>query len=362
MASETESIGRRIRTGVVVFIITLLIWIAADQWVTTEVPFSITIQPVNVSRNRYVAFAEPPFHRTISITVRGRRSRIEAFRSKYEASEGQVIKIPIDDLHPTSTEPQELATADDLLRFVPELRQTGVVLEAEPASLPVRIDRYVEVTDIPVRFDFGEVRVRDNSTTRKISARMPGFVEADEQFRSNRHAVVHAAPLILDRTPGRKFDFMGDVVLELPMELPPETVQLFPEKIRIVGQVETLETTVHRGPITVKWSVPDSVQRDYAIIAESGEFVGVHLDVRGPKDRVAQLDASKIRAFVEILAGDLASPGPDKLIIRDVVILLPPEFSDCKLLESTEPRQVRFRLVKRGVPPGTAVEGEGVGE
>ncbi|MCA9256183.1 MAG: hypothetical protein KDA33_11125, partial [Phycisphaerales bacterium] len=156
------------------------------------------------------------------------------------------------------------------------------------------------------------------------------------------------------------FDFMGDVVLELPMELPPETVQLFPEKIRIVGQVETLETTVHRGPITVKWSVPDSVQRDYAIIAESGEFVGVHLDVRGPKDRVAQLDASKIRAFVEILAADTASTDRGDIKTRDVVFLLPPEFSDCTVLEATEPRQVRFRLVKRGVVKGDLEDTAGV--
>ncbi|MCB9855543.1 MAG: hypothetical protein H6818_07620 [Phycisphaerales bacterium] len=361
MADRTESIGSTIRTGAVVVVITLLIWIVADQWVTTEEEFSITILPNSAHSDRYVAFSEPPYHRTINIKVRGRRSRIETFRSRYESPEGEVIRIPIDDLRPASIDPQGLPTAKDVLRQVPDLRQVGIIVDADPPMLNVRIDRFVEVADIPVRFDYGEVRVRDKPATRKVTARLPEFAAKDERFQADRHAVVHASSLIENQTPGSSFDFVGDVTLEHPIDLPSDAVQLTPDKIRVRGQVETLETTKNKGPITVKWSIPDSVQRKYAVIAESGEFVGLHIDVRGPKDRVAQLDASKIRAFVEILAADIDSAERGDIIVRDVVFLLPPEFCDCSLLETSEPRQVRFRLVPRGVAAGTIDDTDGVG-
>lgn len=361
MASRTESIGRHIRTGVVVVVITLLIWIVADQWVTTEEDFSITILPNSAHSERYVAFSEPPYHRTINVKIRGRRSRIETFRSRYESPEGEVIRIPIDDLRPASTDPQGISTAKDLLRQIPELRQVGIVVEADPPLLSVRIDKFVDVADIPVRFDYGELRVRDKPDTRKVTARLPEFAAKDERFQADRHAVVHMSSLITDRAPGKPFDIMAEVQLEHPIDLPPEAVVMSPQEIRVTGQVETLETTENKGPITVKWSIPDSVQRKYAVIAVSGEFVGVHLDVRGPKDRVAQLDASKIRAFVEILAADIDSAERGDVIVRDVVFLLPPDFSDCSLLVASEPRQVRFRLVPRAVAEGAIDDAGGVG-
>ncbi len=363
MASESEPIGRSIRTGIVVVVITLLIWIAADQWVTTEQEFGITIQPVSTSRDRFVALAEPPYQRTIQIELRGRRSRIDAFRSRFEATGGEIIKIPIDSIWPESTTPYDLATKNDLLRLVPELRATGVVVSAEPENISIRIDRFSEVTDIPVRFDYGELRVRDNPTARKVTARLPEFVIKDERFQAERHAVVNAVPLIADRTPGKQFEYEGEVTLEQVVDLPADAVVLTPSTIRVKGQIETLESVVNMGPITIKWSVPDSVQRDFVVIAEkSNDFVGVHLDVRGPKDRVAQLDPSKIRAFVEILAADRTSAGPGRKITRDVVFMLPPGFSDCSLSNTSGPTQVEFHLEPRGVATGTTDGSESAGE
>ena len=352
--------GSRVRTGVAVVAITLLIWIVADQWVATDDEFSVTIVPTSANPDRYVAFADAPYHRTVTIKVHGRRSRIEAFRSKYEAPGGEVIRIPLDDFRSVSTEPQGLSTARDLLRQIPELRQVGAVVEADPETMKVRIDKYVDVPDIPLRFDYGELRVVGQSKTKKVTATLPEFVVSDGRFQADRRAVVHAGALITKRLPGEEFDITADVSLELPIELPPEAVRVSPKKIDLSGRIDTLEVTQEKGPITVKWSIPDSVQRDYAVIAESGEFVGLHLYVRGPKDRVSQLDATKIRAFVEILAADTASTDRGDIKTRDVVFLLPPEFSDCTVLEATEPRQVRFRLVKRGVVKGDLEDTAGV--
>jgi hypothetical protein len=354
MASDSEPIGRGIRTGLVVVVITLLIWIAADQWVTVVQEFSVTIQPVSTSRDRYIALTEPPYQRTIKIELRGRRSRIDTFRSRYEAPAGEVIRIPIDDIGPERMEPYELAAKSELLRYVPDIRLTGVVVSTDPEKLSVRINRFVEVADIPIRFEYGDLRVRDKPSARKVTARLPEFIVKDERFQADRHAVVNAVPLISDRTPGRNFEYEGEVSLELDADLPADTVTLTPDVVRVTGQIETLESVVNMGPITVKWSVPDSVQRDFVIVADkSSEFVGVHLDVRGPKDRVAQLDPSKIRAFVEIFAADRTNTDPGKKIVRDVVFMLPPNFSDCTLSNTSGPTQVEFHLEPRGIANGS---------
>lgn len=363
MPSRTATIGRKLRTALVVVVITLLIWIAADQWVTTDVPVSITIQPISLSSERYVGLAEPPFHRAIKITLRGRRSRIESFRQKYEAPQGDVIKVALDDLQAPSTQVDTIDVREYILRNVPELRLAGNVVSAEPEKLNIRIDDYVDVNNIPVRFDYGELRVNDQPDTRKVSARMPRFVAENEQFEANRYAVVHATPLITNATPGQKFEFAAKPMLELPIELPPDAVQFSPTTIKVSGQIETLEVQEQKGPITVKWSVPDNVQREYVIVPESeSELVALYRYVKGPTERVAQLDASKIRAFVEVMAADVTGPELGKTIVRDVVFLLPPDFSDCKLVETSESRQVKFHLERRGPAKGTTDETETAGE
>ena len=140
------------------------------------------------------------------------------------------------------------------------------------------------------------------------------------------------------------FEVNARPALDLPIPLMEGAVKITPESVSIRGRVETLEVTETKGPIAIKWSIPDVVQRDFAVMAESGEFF-VHIEVKGPLDRVSRLDKSDIRALVEVYARDLDSPGPGKTILREVRFLLPNEFCDCKLVSPIQ--QIGFRLEPR---------------
>lgn len=339
-AANEQSITQAIRTALVVLVITLLIWVAADQSVTVEEAFTLTIRPTSLRRDTYVAFAEPPFQRDVDVRIRGRRRRLDELRL-WLAGRG-VIEIPVDAAE--SDAPIEFAVRDNLLRSIGEIRRAGVVLDTAPEQVALRIDRYVEVPGIPVRVDYGELRVRDELGTETVTASIPRFVERSDAFQSNRRAIVNAAPLIGDRSPGSTFEVNARPALDLPIPLMEGAVKITPESVSIRGRVETLEVTETKGPIAIKWSIPDVVQRDFAVMAESGEFF-VHIEVKGPLDRVSRLDKSDIRALVEVYARDLDSPGPGKTILREVRFLLPNEFCDCKLVSPIQ--QIGFRLEPR---------------
>jgi hypothetical protein len=339
------SVLTSLRTGLIVIVITLLIWIAADQSVLIDENITITIRPTSIRSDVYVAFAEPPFQRDIDIRVRGRRRSLEELQL-WVANHG-VIEIPIE--APESPIPFDMSVRESLLRRVGEIRRAGVVLSATPEQVTMRVDGYVEVTEVPVRVDYGELRVRDESGNKAVAASVPRFVEKDERFQSNRRAIVYAAPLIADRTPGGRFELNAKPSLELPMPLPENAIKLVPDTITLQGRIDSLEATESKGPITIKWSIPDLVLQDYLPVAENPDFFP-YIEVKGPADRVARLDSADIRALVEVLARDPDSPGPNTTIQREVRIILPAGFGDCTITSPT--LQMRFHLERRAATAG----------
>ncbi len=338
------------RSASVVVVITLLIWFVADQGVMTDEPVSVPVIFTSQNPEIYVGLAQPPAQREYKVTIRGRRRRITELKAQLAARD--TLEIRMDESRAPRSEPYQLSVREDLLRNVRDLRIAGSILKATPEEETLRIDSYVEIDDIPVRVEFGDLKVSRTLSDKTVSARVPSFVASNETFRSQLEAVINASDYITERTPGFAFEFQGKPALSGLSKLfvAGNAIQITPPNVTVSGKIETLQAVESKGPITIRWSIPDQVQQEFRVVAEDAEFI-IYVDVSGPRERVAALEANQIRAFVDIFARDTNEPGTT--ITREVRYFLPIDFAGCRISEETAKRQVRFRLEPIATTDGT---------
>ncbi len=356
MSDGRRGIGSRLMTGIVVSGITLLVWLAADQHVTESEEFPVQVRLASAAPDRYVGFAEPPHQRSFKVVLRGRRSRLRDFVRMMDSN--VVLTAMIDTTATAGAMPRTLSVEEEIFRHINEIRDTRLtVVSAEPRTVSVIIDTYTTVPDVRVKPVYGDLKVSPEYLRGTVSARVPKFVE---KLLGNA-PIASAIPKQSVRSvarPDGSFEVAGVLTFDVLERLDPSLrVEFEPSnEVVISGRIDAMTATESKGPIQINWSVPDEVQRDFAVVCDQASF-RVHIDVTGPKERLAQLDPRRIRAFVDVLAGDVDNPGPNKEITRDVRFILPSEFSDCSIAPDAPSHQVRFRLEPRaaGVTPVSAV-------
>ena len=350
MPHSTTTGLRKVRTALVVVVITFLIWFAADQFVLMPEKFVIPVRVVSADSNRYAALADAPFQR-VSVEMRGRRRRLREFGEAVKAAkaQGDHFVVDIDASRPTSPEPQAISTLDDVLLRLEEFRGSRLTInEVEPERLMVRIDDYV-TRSVPVKPDYGDLKVNHQLSPEKVRVRLP-------RFAYDRLSARVATPMVEDlvrdasRSDGT-FEVQTKLVLK---DVDPNIVEfLDSDDVKISGNILASTETRNLGPIQIKWFVPDEVQKEYTMVAEQDNF-RVFIDVTGPTDRISHLDPAGIRGLVDVLAGDVNAPGPGLYITRRVTFILPPGFSDCSIAPESQDQEIRFQLLKRS---GNAIAG-----
>ncbi|MCG8404069.1 MAG: hypothetical protein MI923_02605 [Phycisphaerales bacterium] len=345
MTSNTIKIRwRKFKTAMVVTLITLLIWYAADMNVSETTPFSIQIRLTSADPDRYAGLVtEGPYEQTITVDLKGRRRRLRDFRDLLEKT--GVVTIEIDRSQPTSVEPQELSTIDDVLPRMKELQESWLNIDnATPKTLKARIDE-IETRVLPIKEDFGNLEVSaPHLSHQNITVRMPRFA----------WAMLGDEPVVLDNAEGIIRDavaradgdsFEEDVPLTMglmnDLKLDADMVEFQPSEVRVTGRIRATRVTKSKGPIQIKWYIPNEVQKEYVV--ETEQELRMNIDVKGPENRIEQLNAADIRGWVEVFAGDVDDPGPGKEITRKVEFRLPTEFSDCIPVLEPHP-EIRFRL------------------
>ncbi|MFQ5412396.1 MAG: hypothetical protein ACE5EC_08850, partial [Phycisphaerae bacterium] len=345
MSREAHPVWRKINNAVVVVVITFLIWFAADQNVLEVQDFTLPIRLTSDDPDRYTGFAEPPYRKRVTVKMKGRRRRLREFAELVE--DRKRFEVNLGSSKPISPDPQPLATLDDIVTKMKDYHKSKLsVIAAHPDVVTARIDRIVRVDDVPVRIDVGDLKVSAEWSPKNVSLSLPEFVK--RHFGDDLVATAPAEQSIRaaqDET--GHFQVSVPLTLAPPADFDPMIQPRFdPPEVTITGRIETLTTTVSKGPIQVKWYVPDDVQKDYVIVKEQGSL-RVTIDVTGPKDRVDQLDPSDIKGIVEVFAADLPSATPVAEITRPIEIILPPDFSDCSLSPDSQVYEVRFRIESR---------------
>jgi hypothetical protein len=137
---------RRLRTALVVVIITLLIWLAADRNVATTQDFELRVRLTSGSPDRYVGFARPPYELPLTVELKGKRGRLLEFQKLID--ERNVFTINFGDTRKTGTQPIPISTQDDLVPRIRDLQDLRLsVVSVTPKTVDVRIDKYEAKSD-----------------------------------------------------------------------------------------------------------------------------------------------------------------------------------------------------------------------
>ena len=356
MPVSSRTLWKKFKTACVVVGITLLIWFAADQNVMEPRTFPITVRLASSDPDRYAGLAEPPYQRTVRVTLRGRRRHLHEFAGLLQSR--SVFVANIDRTKPVSVTPQSISVIDDVLSKIKAIRESRLAVDGvEPVALLARIDEYVTVANVRVQPDYGDLKVTANVSPQTVSVRLPRFVA--KRLGPQPVATALAEQRIrADQAPDGRFTIKAPLVFGGLKDLDPDVrIEFLPSsEVTISGRIEALTETQSKGPIQITWSIPDDVQKKYVVVADQANF-RVNIDVTGPKMRLDQLEPADILGIVEVFAGDMDAPGPGKEITREVKFILidPAKCPGCTL--SSESHEVRFRLEPRPVGSVTPSQG-----
>ncbi|MFQ5430250.1 MAG: hypothetical protein ACE5E1_08075 [Phycisphaerae bacterium] len=349
MQKEVESVvWKKIKSAAAVVSITLLIWYAADQNVSEQELFSITVRVKSADPNRYAGLAEYPYKQALAVTLHGTRSRLREFNEL--ARSRDVFVVEVDRSRPSGPATQALSTVDDIVRRIPEIRELRLsVRSVRPETLEARIDDYITLDHVRIQPDYGDLQVEAKRSRDTVSVRLPAFIA--RQLGDDPVATAPAEQAIrtaVADTRSDRFRVTVPLTLAVPSDFDPDIhIDFLPTaEVTITGRIEARKETRAIGPIQITWSIPDEIQRDYVMVAQQERF-RVNIDVTGPRDRIEQLDPANILGLIEVYARDRDDPGPGKAIIRRVRFVLPPDFADCALAPQAQPYEIRFKLEPR---------------
>jgi hypothetical protein len=337
----------KLKSHSVVVVITVFIWLVADQNVREEQSFQIPIRVNSRDPDRYAALAEPPYQIILDATLAGRRRHLKDFADLINSR--QVLEALVDEGKLSSSQPQSISAEADILGRIKEFKEARLVVESvTPRTVAVLIDDYETVPNLAVEPNYGDLKVIADPSPAKISIRLPEFaaatLKADPVFRPNVEQRIREA-----RGPDNSFEIRVPVSFDFENLDPQRPIKVTPaDEITIIGRIESLTETRRKGPIQITWSIPDEAQLKYVVAVKSDQSLRQDIDITGPKGQVDQLPVQKIRGFVDIMAGD----EPNKEITRAVRYVLPEGFS---LASDPAQQEITFTLLPRS--PGSPVGG-----
>jgi len=335
----------RIKSAIVLVAVTVMIWLVADQYVEQSRSFTIQVQVVSSQPEIYASLADPPHQASITFTARGRRIRLLEFSQLVEST--VLFEAPVRPSVDAAAAPQSIPT-EDLINRIREVRSSKLFIdEVRPRSLEVIVDEYTTIPNVKIEPDYGQLQVTFTSGIDPVSIRLPQFAARQlgpsPVLRPKVERRIREA-----RRPDNTFQIVVPLAIETIASIPGldyRRARITPSaEITLTGRIETLTETRRMGPVQVTWSVPDDVQREFAIIPEEDANFRVDIEVAGTRDGLAQLDVRQIRGFVEVMAADKVEPG--KPIRREAIFVFPPG-TDCRLSDDSPKYEFTFRLVPR---------------
>jgi hypothetical protein len=329
----------KLKSQIVVVVVTVFIWMAADQNVREEQTFRVSVRLAVRESERYASTVEPPYQVILDVTMAGRRRQLKEFADLLASK--AVFEAFIDESKESSLLPQSISTDTDLIGKIREFKEARVVVKSvSPRTVSVRIDDYETVRAVAVEPNYGDLKVVADVMPSELAVRLPRFVakmlKDDPVFRPNIEQRVRDA-----RQPDNAFAIKVPVSFEFENLDPRSPLKITPtDEITITGRIESLTETRRKGPVQITWSIPDEVQAKYMILLKPGQNLRRDIEVTGPKGQVEQLPLQKIRGFVEVMAGD----EPNKEITRAVRFILPEGFT---LASDPAQHEITFTLMPR---------------
>jgi len=323
-----QPIWERLQTTVMVILFTGLIWWNANETVRASRVFSVRLTVAKVADHSVRITSADEFNVTVSGSKRLLDAFADSLRSRRNALEYRLSDSDVG-------EPQEalIRTSTLVLENTDLLKDSGLTIdEATPPDAVFSVDRLVD-SQMPVEPDFGHLKV-EGATALPSSVR----VTMPQRERGRHPGVLRpqVEELVREWRAGHPDELTFSISVPI---LPPRGVEAVdPPNVTVGGTIRQVLATQSKGPVEVLPALPRTVQEQLVVQPSQENGFRVDVQVRGPIERLADLQATQIQAYLDIFTED--RPGED--ITRRIVVVLPKGFE----LNGDAP-EVTFRLQPR---------------
>ncbi|MBN1344481.1 MAG: hypothetical protein JXQ73_17460 [Phycisphaerae bacterium] len=332
--------AQAIKTFTIVLVLTLLIWLYADQASSQTKSFMMWLS-LRPPRSAEWRFADPNAERVpVEIQFSGPSRSMRELQEDVEDDRFRLTYVIEAD--PPSG-PFRLVLADKL-DTLEEIERRGLRVESvNPSELTIQVDRLVtkELPVVAKADSFKIVQTTVSPPTVKVvlpksqidtlaATEIVANVEALEAHRLQIREHLREAAT----NPGQAIE-----LYDVPLIRPPGAV-LKDERVFVKAVIERRDQTKALRSVYVRFDVSQDQWTKYDLEVKNNADLSIEVTVRGPSDVIASLTPQDVRAFVEINTSDAIKT--EGWLTRTVIFVLP----EGVILDQIAP-QVQFRLVER---------------
>jgi hypothetical protein len=339
----------RVRSGGLIAIVTLVIWLLAEseslrtEKVRVEVQFG-----ADPATNRLVSTVGD-FNGTVTVRLQGSNARVDALAAALRKS----IRLE-PGMEGVSADPGEHAVnLEAALRALPLVRDSAVSLsEVEPATVTILVDSLV-TRDIAVKVVIPEGQVVDGApeaSPATVQVTYPKSAARDLPPEATAIARLDASSLA--QLPDGRRGTLNNILLELPEPVwSMEGVKLTPAQVSVTVRLRSRVDvyTIPSAPVQLR--LPVEAAGKYDLDTDTTELKDIA--VVGPLDLIAQIKSGRL---VPVATIPLSAQELEQAATSRQVLTKEPVFSDIPTPLSFDTKQKVIRvLVRKRETPSSSV-------
>lgn len=287
----------RIKTILLVSIITLLVWVFAEAESLQRREVRLELQFVtNAPSERFVEVADEGYRGMVSVSLSGSAAAISGSE---ELTRGGPLRVTVGTSEVPASSGENLIAVRDALRTLAQFKAGGLTIDrVEPATLRVRVTP-LEVRDARIKVEVGEAELDGVPEARPASVKV--YVPIDAAPAGPIDVVATLRPEDLNRLVSGRRETVPQVKLELPAALRRLSgARIEPPSASVTLAVRSRQATTELSgvPVQVRLAAGELSRWDISI-PEQDRFLP-KVKVSGPADMIEQVKRGEIKVVASV--------------------------------------------------------------
>ncbi|MBY0112425.1 MAG: hypothetical protein K2Y21_06360 [Phycisphaerales bacterium] len=287
----------RIKTILLVSVITLLVWVFAESESLQRRDLRIELQFVSdVPTERFIEVADEGFGGVVTVSLSGGATAISSVE---DFARGGGLRLSIGNPAFLATPGEHTVPLREALRALPQFRASGLTIErVEPAAVRVRIVA-LETRDARVRVDVGEADLDGVPEVRPVTPKV--YVPVNSVPPGPIEVVAPIRPDDIARLVSGRRESLSQVKLELPPNLRSvhgARIEPATASVTLAVKVRQASTELSGVPVQVRLAAGE-LSRWEISIPEQDRFIP-KVRVSGPADQVEQVKRGEIKVVASV--------------------------------------------------------------
>lgn len=292
---KKSALREAIETGIVVTLITVLVWLYAEGESVRTYKEDVRVKFVAPPAQNLLIKPDSPTDNQgairVHVTFRASAHQRQEFRLK---TIHNILKIPV-----SATPSQQTVVLKDALRQQTPIGELGLnIQQTDPQTENLTVEQLSTVT-LPVQVDAGNLHLAQSPTVQPAQVQ----VSLPKQFvRRTTNAYVTAALTDLDPDQLTKVGVQQTVPvhLSLPVYLRGINAQVLTRTAKITFTIENLTDTITLPSIPIHINATPLLLRRYQVKLSSDKMVLPNVKLTGPADQINKIRQKQIKIWAEI--------------------------------------------------------------